>query len=108
MFFGDKPDLFKLQVFGCTAFKHIETQQDKLSDETTKEVSVGYSENSEAYILYNPYSKKTSFSRNVAFDETSFDSFTAHTSQNIRAFATEKPTPKQVLPEDLTIFAENL
>ena len=90
MFFGKKPDLPNLKVFGCTAFKHIETHQDKLSDKATKEVFVGYSEDSEAYILNNPYSKKTSFSRNVSFDETSFDFFAAHTSQNIRAFVTKK------------------
>ena len=99
MFFGKKPDLSNLKVFGCTAFKHIETHQDKLSDKATKEVFVGYSEDSEAYILYNPYSEKTSFSRNVSFDETSFDFFPAHPSQNIRAFVIEKPAPKQVLTE---------
>ena len=72
MCFGKKPDLSNLKVFGCTAFKHIETHQDKLFDKATKEVFVGYSEDSEAYILYNPFSKKTSFSRNVSFDEIFF------------------------------------
>ena len=106
MFFGKKPDLSNLKVFGCTAFKHIETHQDKLSDKATKEVFVGYSEDSEAYISYNPYSKKTSFSRNVSFDETSFDFFAAHPSQNIRAFVTKKPAPKQVLTETQKHFCE--
>ena len=88
----------------------FETQwshQDKLFDKATKEVFVCCSEVSEAYILYNPYSKKTSFSRNVSFDETSFDFFAAHPSQNIRAFVTEKPAPKQVLLET-HIFAKSL
>ena len=72
MYFDEKRDLSILKTFGCTAFKHIETQQDNLSDRATKDVFVGYSEDSEAYLLYNPYSKKTSFSRNVSFDETFF------------------------------------
>ena len=80
--------------------------QDKLSDKATKEVFVGYSEDSEAYILYNTYSKKISFSRNVSFDETSLDFFVAHPCQNIRAFVTEKPAPKQVLPESQEHFCE--
>ena len=105
-FLVKKPDLSNLKVFGCPAFKHIETHQDKLSDKATKEVFVGYSEDSEAYILYNPYSKKTSFSRNVSFDETSFDFFAAHPSQNIRAFVTKKPAPKQVLTETQKLFYE--
>ena len=56
--------------------------------------------------MYNPYSKKTSFSRNVSFDETSFDFFAAHPSQNIRAFVTKKPAPKQVLTETQKHFCE--
>ena len=50
MFFGAKPVLSNLKVFGCTAFKHIETHQDKLSDKATKELFVAYSEDSEAYV----------------------------------------------------------
>ena len=106
MFFGEKPYRSNLKVFECTAFKQIETHQDKLSDKATKEVFVGYSEDSEAYILYNPYSKKTSFSRNVSVDETSFDFFAAHPCQNIRAFVTDRPAPKQVLPETQNHFCE--
>ena len=42
MFFGEKKTvLSNLKVFGCTAFKHIETHQDKLSDKTAKESFVG-------------------------------------------------------------------
>ena len=106
MFFSEKPGLSILKDFGCTAFKHIETSSDKFSNEATKEVFVGYSDDFEAYILYNSYSKKTSFSRNVSFEETSFDSFAAHPRQNIRAFVTEKPAPKQVLPETKKHFCE--
>ena len=107
MFFGEKPDLSNLKVFGCTAFKLNETHQDKVSDKATEELFVGYSEDSEAYILYNSYSKMTSFSRNVSFDETSFNSFEApHPSQNIQAFVTEKPASKQGLPETQKHFCE--
>ena len=97
MFFGENFS----RIFRCTAFKHIEMHQDKFSDKANKEVFVGYSEDSEAYVLYKAYSKETSFSRNVSFDEISFDSFAAHPSQNVRTFVIEKPTSKQVLPETL-------
>ena len=82
----------------------MKTHQEKLSDKATREVFVGYSEDSEAYILYISYSKKFFFSRNVSFDETSFDSFATHSSQNIRALVTEKPEPKELLPETETIL----
>ena len=93
-----------MKVFGCTAFKHID--QDKFSYKVTKEVFVGYSEDSEAYILYNPYSKKILFSRKVFFDETFLNSLAANPSQNILAFVTEKLARKQVLPETQKHFCE--
>ena len=34
--FGKKPDLSNLKIFGCTAFKHIETHQENLSDKPPK------------------------------------------------------------------------
>ena len=105
-FFGEKPGLPNLRVLRCTVFKHIKTHQDKLHNKVTKDVFVGCSENSEAYILHNPYSKKTSFSRNVSFAETSIDSFAAHPSQNIRVFVTEKPASKQLLLEPQKHFCE--
>ena len=107
-FFAEKPALSSLKVFGCTAFKHIETHQFKLSDKATKKVFVGFFEDSEAYILDYPYSKKTSFSRNVSFDDTSFDSFAAHPCQNIPAFVTGKPAPKQVCLKHRNYFAKSL
>ena len=36
LYFGEQPDVSNLNFFGCTAFKHIETHQDKLSNKTTK------------------------------------------------------------------------
>ena len=95
-----------MKIFGSTVFKPTETHQDKLSDEATKEVFVGFPEDSEAYILYNLYFKNFSFSHNVSFDESSFDSFAAHSSQNIRAFNIEKLVPKQVLPVTLKHYRE--
>ena len=106
MFFSEKPDLSNLIFFGYNFFKHKETHQDKLSERAIKEVFVCYSVDSETYDLYNPYSKKTSFSRNVSFNETSFDFFAAHPSQNIRAFVTEKQALKHVLPETQKNFCE--
>ena len=50
MFFGEKPDLNNVKTFGCTDFKHIETHYDKLTDKATKEIFVGYSEDSEEYL----------------------------------------------------------
>ena len=99
--FGEKPDLSNLKIFGCTAFKYIETHPNNFSDKTTKKNFVGFSEDFEAYVLYNTYSEKTSFSRNVSINETSFDTSAADPSQNIQAFVLEKPATKQVLPETL-------
>ena len=103
LFFGETPDLSSFKIFECTAFKQ-KKHQAILSDKVTKEVSAGFSEDSEAYTLYNPYSEKTSFSRNVFFNETSFHSFAAHPSRKTQAFVTEKPAFPVLLTETLNDF----
>ena len=72
MFFGEKPYLSNFRVFGCIAHNIIETHQDKLSPKATKEFVVGYAPMSNAYILFDPKTAKTSASRNVSFNEYSF------------------------------------
>ena len=72
MFFGEKPDLSNVRVFECVACKLNKTHQDKLSPKATKELFVGYAPMSNAYILFDPKTGKTSASRNVSFKEHSF------------------------------------
>ena len=78
MFFGKKPDLPNVRVFRCVAYKVIETHQDKLSPKATKELFVDYASMSNAYILFDPKTGKTSASRNVSFNEHSFSQSPLH------------------------------
>lgn len=67
---GLKPTVSHLRVFGCIAYSHIsDEKRGKLDDKSEKCIFVGYSENSKAYRLYNPISKKVIISRDVKFDE---------------------------------------
>jgi hypothetical protein len=65
-----KPKVDHFKVFGCLAYVHIpEQKRGKLDDKTEKAIFIGYSENSKAYKLYNPITKKTIISRDVIFNE---------------------------------------
>ncbi|KAL5724118.1 hypothetical protein ACHQM5_007419 [Ranunculus cassubicifolius] len=65
-----KPSVTHLRVFGCIAYAHVpEEKRKKLDDRGIKCIFLGCSDQSKAYKLYNPLSKKIIISRDVVFDE---------------------------------------
>ena len=68
---GIKPDVKHFKVFGCIGHVHIpEAKRTKLDDKSRKCVFLGLSEESKAYRMYNPTSKKILVSRDVVFEES--------------------------------------
>jgi hypothetical protein len=69
---GYKPSVAHLRIFGCLAYSQVpESKRKKLDDRGEKCIFLGYSEESKAYKLYNPLTKKSVVSRDVIFDEES-------------------------------------
>ena len=59
-----------MRVFGCVAYAHILDQPwKKLDSKGEKCIFVGYSDESKAYRLYNPSTKKFIISRDLQFNE---------------------------------------
>ena len=59
-----------MRVFGCVAYAHVPDQlRKKLDSKGEKCVFVGYCDESKAYKLYNPSTKKLIVSRDVQFIE---------------------------------------
>ena len=59
-----------LRVFGSVAYAHVPKEwRGKLEDKSEKWILIGYSEQSKAYKLYNPVTKKTIIRRDVVFKE---------------------------------------
>lgn len=62
--------VYHLKVFGCVAYAHVpKERRGKLDDKIEKRIFIGYCEQSKAYKLYNPITKKTIISRDVVFRE---------------------------------------
>jgi hypothetical protein len=58
------------KVFGCIAYAHVPKQtRSKLDDKSEKCIFIGYDEQSKAYKLFNPITKKVIVSRDVVFKE---------------------------------------
>ena len=71
LYFGSKPDISHLKIFGSTAFVHVpSTKRDKLSPKTIKCIFVGYDTSSKTYRCFNPQTQKILLSRDVEFVET--------------------------------------
>jgi hypothetical protein len=71
--FGKKPIVRHLKVFGCVAFvKVTRPHLSKLDARGLKTVFIGYEEGSKAYRLYDPVANRVHISRDVVFDEGVF------------------------------------
>ena len=72
-FYGRKPDVSHLRVWGCTAYVHV--QKDKrsaLGSHCEKCVFVGYPSGYKGWKFYNPTTKKLLISERADFDERYF------------------------------------
>jgi transposase InsO family protein len=68
---GMKPTVEYFRVFGCLAHVHVPDQRRiKLDDKSILCVLLGVSDESKAYRLFDPISKKIIVSRDVVFEET--------------------------------------
>ncbi|KAM0029839.1 putative RNA-directed DNA polymerase [Helianthus debilis subsp. tardiflorus] len=70
MWYGEKPSVSHLKVFGCIAYALVPSQvRKKLDAKSKKCIFVGYSPNSKAYRLFDPIKKVIITSRDVVFCE---------------------------------------
>ena len=68
--YGEEADLSLLTIIGTRAFVRIETYTKRLGDKAWEGRLCGYSQESKAYRIYNPETRKVVESRNVVFIET--------------------------------------
>lgn len=69
---GKKPHVGYFKVFGCLVWAHIpDEKRKKLEPKGHKCLFMGYSEDSEVYMLYDLTTNKVFVSRDVKFDEES-------------------------------------
>jgi len=68
--YGSKPSVHFLRVFGCRAYaKETRPNLRKLDDRSRPMVMLGYEAGSKAYRLYDPAKRRVHVSRDVVFDE---------------------------------------
>ncbi|KAL3690152.1 hypothetical protein R1sor_016461 [Riccia sorocarpa] len=90
-FFGRRPDLSHLRIFGCTAYMHVPSnERTKLDSKTRSGMVVGYDTHSKAYRVYDPEIKKVRICRDVHFDE--------HKMGWIPSISSLEPVPAQSSP----------
>ena len=74
--FGKKPDLSNLRVFGCVSYVHIPSQlRKKLDQKSEKSIFIEYPDGTKGYKLYSLKSKKFLRSKTVLFHEDEFHNF---------------------------------
>ncbi|KAJ9551621.1 hypothetical protein OSB04_015666 [Centaurea solstitialis] len=72
LYYGRKPDIEHMRVFGCIAYAKVAGPfLKKLDDRSRKTVHLGSEPGSKAYRLFDPESQKIIVSRDVIFNENS-------------------------------------
>ena len=96
-----KPDVSVLPVFGCNTWM-LQTEKDRIGGKmgmrSAPMIFIGYSTRSKGYRLLDPSSGKVHESRNVLFDETSFDRSTEYHQIQYEKFV--EPTLGALLGEE--------
>ncbi|KAL9444243.1 hypothetical protein AB3S75_017429 [Citrus x aurantiifolia] len=68
--FGFKPSIHNLRIFGCMCFTHVpDAKREKLDQKAEYGVFVGYSTLTKGYRVYQPLTGRIIVSRDVKFDE---------------------------------------
>src|SRR5258708_29016251 len=69
-YFGKKPSLAMLQLFGCKAYAHTpKVDQTKFGERTIECIHIGFAEEKKAYLLYSREHRKIFELRDVEFEE---------------------------------------
>src|SRR5258708_39470508 len=70
VYFGKKPNLSSVHLFGCKAYLHIpKIDQSKLGEHSIECVHVSFAPEKSAYMLYNREQRHLFESRDVEFEE---------------------------------------
>ena len=74
--FGVKPNISNLRVFGCVCYYHVpDSQRQKLDPKARKAIFVGYPEGVKGYKIMDIETSKFIKTRNIKFEEGTFHSF---------------------------------
>ena len=72
--YGKKPDLSHMKVFGCVGYAHVPDElRKKLDMKAEKLRFIGYSSESKAYRFYNEQTRKVIIRRDAVFNEENFE-----------------------------------
>lgn len=70
IWFGKKPNVANLRIFGSRVFSHIpDANRRKLDPKARESILAGYSEKAKAYRIWHPETRSITISRDVFFDE---------------------------------------
>ena len=87
VWYGEKPNLSNLRVFGCLAYVHIpDSRRRKLDPKSEKCIFVGYPEGTKGFKLYSLQSDRFIRSASVYFCENDFHQWIHHSKKQYAEF----------------------
>ena len=112
LYFGMKPNLGHLRVFGRIAYLHVPKQkQRKLNAKAEKCILIGYSNEHKGYKCYNPQTKQARVSYIVVIDESTSQYFPSRLTLHNSIPISEDEVSEVVMPlyeEEIGALEESL
>ena len=92
LWYGKKPTVRHLRVWGCTAYAHVaQEKRSKFDAKAVKCIMIGYSESSKAWRLWDTERKRLIVSRDVTFNEFITVNVSSVVTQSVAAETVEVP-----------------
>src|SRR4029078_5287093 len=92
LWYGKKPTVRHLRVWGCTAYAHVaQEKRSKFDAKAVKCIMIGYSESSKAWRLWDTERKRLIVSRDVTFNEFISENVSSVVTQSVAAETVEVP-----------------
>ncbi|XP_021609063.1 uncharacterized protein LOC110612592 [Manihot esculenta] len=92
--YGHKPSIINLKVFGCFCFSYIpQVKRDKLDKKSEPGIFIGYSSVSKAYKIFQPQNEKIIISRDVFMEE---DQWNWSACDDVQHSSMQQPTVEDV------------
>jgi len=92
LWYGKKPTVRHLRVWGCIAYAHVaQEKRSKFEAKAVKSIMIGYSESSKAWRLWDTERKRLIVSRDVTFNEFITVNVSSVVTQSVAAETVEVP-----------------
>ena len=108
LWFGKKPDLRRIRVFGCVVYSHVwEGNTKKLDKKAHKLRFIGYTETTKNYTVFDEEKRRCYVRHDLIFNENDYGGKEINNSESIEETNTEIDNEEMLIEREVEVHEEN-